>query len=149
MTMDHFEERQPGLSHLTDLYDRSDLFELLNNDDVVQLSRLRDGRGFTSPDNVLRSTGISTRRILRKGFTAVDFAAELCLRLEQRTGIALKDFAAVLVCHSHTDDTQADLLTESLSRRFSLRPGNQRIQFWLLGVSQTSAGGIDSPFRVS
>ncbi len=123
MTMDHFEERQPGLSHLTDLYDRSDLFELLNNDDVVQLSRLRDGRGFTSPDNVLRSTGISTRRILRKGFTAVDFAAELCLRLEQRTGIALKDFAAVLVCHSHTDDTQADLLTESLSRRFSLRPG--------------------------
>ncbi|MFN9721512.1 MAG: 3-oxoacyl-[acyl-carrier-protein] synthase III C-terminal domain-containing protein [Planctomycetota bacterium] len=121
MTMDHFEEIQPGLSHLTDLYDRTDLFELLNNDDVVRLSGLRDGRGFASPENVLRSTGISTRRILREGLSAIDLAVELCRQLEDQTGLALNDFTAVLVCHSHTNDAEAEQLVASLTHRFSLR----------------------------
>lgn len=123
MTVERFyEQDHPGLSHLTDLYDRTDLFRQIDNEDVVRLSRLRDGRGFTSPENVLRSTGIATRRILREGLSALDLATELCDRLECKSGMAMKDFSAILLCHSNTDSSVTERLTQALSERFCLSP---------------------------
>lgn len=122
LAMEQLEELQPALSCLTDLYDRSDLFRLLNNEDIVRLSRLREGSGFTSAENVLRATGIATRRVLRDGLTVVDLAIELCDRFESRTGSAMKDFSAILLCHSHTNSEVTERLTRALAHRFDLQP---------------------------
>ena len=81
-------EQEPmfGLTCITDVYDRDDLFDFLDNDRITELSRLGGNKGFASPENVFRSTGISVRRILRPGVTSIDVAAALCSRLEQESG---------------------------------------------------------------
>lgn len=117
-----FPEREPvlGLSSIVDVYDRQDLFELIDNPRVVQLSHLGGAAGFANPENVARSTGISTRRILRAGLNAADLGLALCRRLEQETGTALHDFPVVMLCHSHTDPTACDQLSAELCRRMNL-----------------------------
>lgn len=95
--------RLPGITAAIDVYDREDLFELLNNSDVCRLSHSGAGSGFSSEDAVWKSTGIQVRRILRAGLTATDAALELLLRVRQTTGRNASDFDLVLLCHSHSD----------------------------------------------
>jgi 3-oxoacyl-[acyl-carrier-protein] synthase III len=109
-----------GLSCIVDIYDREDLFEPIDNSRVVELSRLGATPGFAGVENVLRSTGISVRRILREGCSAVDLGVALCERLTQRTGLALSDFSAVLLCHSHTNPAACEQLAAALRNRLNL-----------------------------
>lgn len=109
-----------GLSSVVDVYDRGDLFEFIDNARVVELSRLGGNAGFASPENVLRSTGISVRRILKNGVTTADLGIALCRRLEQESGIAVGDFSAIMLCHSNTDSNACARLADELSHRLDL-----------------------------
>jgi 3-oxoacyl-[acyl-carrier-protein] synthase III len=102
------------------VYDREDLFEYLDNEQIVELSRLGNRPGFSSPENVLRSTGISTRRILKPNVTAADLAQAVCRRLEQESGRLLQDFSAVMLCHSDTDSAACKRLGDELCRRMNI-----------------------------
>ncbi len=117
-----FSEREPmlGLSCIVDIYDREDLFEPLDNVRIVELSRLSGGAGFASPENVVRSTGIQTRRILREGLSSADIGVALCCRLEQESGVTLSDFSSVMLCHSHTDPSECERLAAELCVRLNL-----------------------------
>ncbi len=119
-----FTEREPmfGLSSIVDVYDRDDLFEFVDNPRVVELSRLGTGSGFASQENVLRSTGISVRRILHPGITALDLGVVLCSRLEQESGLQLKEFSAIMLCHSHTDSHACQKLATELCQTLGLAP---------------------------
>ena len=64
-----------GLSTIVDVFDRSELFEELNNQQVLRLSQLGGNDGFASTKNILRSTGIAMRRLLAPGVSAADLAA--------------------------------------------------------------------------
>lgn len=112
-----------GLSSIVDVYDRDDLYDFLDNSRIVELSRLGGAAGFASPENVSRSTGISVRRILRPGMTAVEVGVALGRRLEQESGILLRDFPVIMLCHSHTDPIACELLGRELSERLGISQG--------------------------
>ena len=118
-------EQEPmfGLTCITDVYDRDDLFDFLDNDRITELSRLGGNKGFASPENVFRSTGISVRRILRPGVTSADVAAAICSRLEQESGLQLSDFSEVMLCHSNTNPQACVDLAEAICERTGL-PGS-------------------------
>jgi 3-oxoacyl-[acyl-carrier-protein] synthase-3 len=111
-----------GLSSVVDVYDRKDLFESLDNYRIVELSRMGGATGFAGVENVLKSTGISVRRILREGCTAVHLGIALCQRLQQETGLTLEDFSAVLLCHSHTHPAECEHLAAALCEHLNLQP---------------------------
>lgn len=111
-----------GLSTIVDVFDQHRLFEFIDNERVVEFSRLRGAAGFASVDSVRKSTGISRRRILREGLTALDLAVVLCRRLEAASGCALSDFDHVLLCHSHTDALECRRLAAALCEQLELPP---------------------------
>ena len=110
----------PGITRVADAYDCDGLFELLDNDRIVELSRLKGDRGFSDAATVLRSTGILTRRILRENLSAVDLALAVCRRLEQISGFSLSSLDAVLLCHSHVDAHQVVAVADELRDRLFL-----------------------------
>jgi 3-oxoacyl-[acyl-carrier-protein] synthase-3 len=112
-----------GLSSIVDVYDRDDLYDFLDNARIVELSRLGGAAGFASPENVSRSTGISVRRILRPGMTAVEVGVALGRRLEQESGLLLREFPLIMLCHSNTDPTACERLAVELSERFAVPAG--------------------------
>jgi 3-oxoacyl-[acyl-carrier-protein] synthase-3 len=114
---------QPGLSFVVDVFGLDGVFECIDNQRVLELSRLGGNTGFSGTANIRKSTGISTRRILDKGMTVLDLAECLCRRLEDESGTALKDFDAVLLCHSHTDPTACSQLAAALTERMMLPAG--------------------------
>ena len=61
-----------GLTALVDVFDQPELFELIDNDAVMRLSALGGQSGFSSTKAIRKSTGISQRRILREGLSALD-----------------------------------------------------------------------------
>ena len=112
-----------GLASIVDVYDRDDLYDFLDNARIVELSRLGGAAGFASPENVSRSTGISVRRILRPGVTAVDVGVALGRRLEQESGQLLHEFPLIMLCHSNTDPSACERLAVDLSERFGIPAG--------------------------
>jgi 3-oxoacyl-[acyl-carrier-protein] synthase III len=112
-----------GLSSIVDVYDRDDLYDFLDNARIVELSRLGGAAGFASPENVSRSTGISVRRILRPGMTAVEVGVALGRRLEQESGQLLREFPLIMLCHSNTDPSACERLAVDLSQRFGIPAG--------------------------
>ena len=112
-----------GLSSIVDVYDRDDLYDFLDNARIVELSRLGGAAGFASPENVSRSTGISVRRILRPGMTAVEVGVALGRRLEQESGQLLREFPLIMLCHSNTDPSACERLAVELSERFGVPAG--------------------------
>ncbi len=112
-----------GLSSIVDVYDRDDLYDFLDNARIVELSRLGGAAGFASPENVSRSTGISVRRILRPGMTAVEVGVALGRRLEQESGQLLREFPLIMLCHSNTDPAASERLALELSERFGIPAG--------------------------
>jgi 3-oxoacyl-[acyl-carrier-protein] synthase III len=112
-----------GLSSIVDVYDRDDLYDFLDNARIVELSRLGGAAGFASPENVSRSTGISVRRILRPGMTAVEVGVALGRRLEQESGQLLREFPLIMLCHSNTDPSACERLAVELSESFGVPAG--------------------------
>ncbi len=109
-----------GLSCVVDVYDRDELFASVDNDRVVELSRLGGRKGFAGVESVLRSTGIAVRRLLSEHCSTVDLAQAVCQRLLKVTGLRLQDFSAVLLCHSHTDPAACERLAQALQQRMTL-----------------------------
>jgi 3-oxoacyl-[acyl-carrier-protein] synthase III len=112
-----------ALSAVVDVYDHDDLFEPLDNEEVLRLSRLGGRSGFSATKNILRSTGIATRRLLRQGITTADLGERILTAMELRSGSSLADFDTILLCHSHTDPTACIRLAAELESRFSLPQG--------------------------
>jgi 3-oxoacyl-[acyl-carrier-protein] synthase III len=112
-----------GLSSIVDVYDRDDLYDFLDNARIVELSCLGGAAGFASPENVSRSTGISVRRILRPGMTAVEVGVALGRRLEQESGQLLREFPLIMLCHSNTDPSACERLAAELSESFGVPAG--------------------------
>jgi 3-oxoacyl-[acyl-carrier-protein] synthase III len=118
-----------GLSWVTDLYDRQDLFEIIDNERVVRLSGLRGEGGFRSVETVRKSTGISVRRMLQPGVTAVDLAELLWRKLQDGYDCATSGFDEVLFCHSSTNPSECRNVARALFKRIPdlrqvLRPLN-------------------------
>ena len=72
-----------GLTAAVDVFDDEALFQPLNNEDVLGLSQLGGADGFSGTAAILRSTGISQRRVLRAGVAPIDLAIAVCRKLEQ------------------------------------------------------------------
>ncbi|MDG1894122.1 MAG: 3-oxoacyl-[acyl-carrier-protein] synthase III C-terminal domain-containing protein [Fuerstiella sp.] len=112
-----------GLSTIVDVFDRADLFEVLDNDAVLTLSRLGGKTGFRDSAAIRRSTGITTRRRLRDGIRPLDLAVEVCRRLETVSGCRMGEFDAILLCHSNTDSNACYRLADALSQELGLSSG--------------------------
>ena len=87
----------PGLSSFVDVFDRSDLFDGIDNQAVVDLSSLGQKTGFSSVESVQKSTGISLRRLLKPGVTSTDLAAAVFDKLCRESGWAPSDFSVVIL----------------------------------------------------
>lgn len=105
-----------GLSRVTDLYHEHELFELIDNQRVLELSSLREG-GFRNLAAVRKSTGISVRRILRSGLTSVDLASRLWERLTQECDAGADSFDEIVLCHSHANPAECRTVARSLAER--------------------------------
>ena len=115
-----------GLSTVVDVFDNPTLFDELDNEAVLALSRLGDQAGFRDARAIRKSTGISTRRILRKGVTTLDVATALCERLQTKRNQSLSEFDHVLLCHSHTNPASCVELAEQLESALGLTNGTIR-----------------------
>ncbi len=112
----------PGLSSFVDVFDRSDLFDRIDNQTVVNLSSLGKKTGFSSIESVQKSTGISLRRLLKPGVTSADLAAAVFEKLCQESGWAPADFSIVMLCHSGVDDAKAEQLAAAIACDNGLSP---------------------------
>ncbi|MCA9082999.1 MAG: hypothetical protein KDA81_03040 [Planctomycetaceae bacterium] len=109
-----------SLAAVVDVFDQHDLFDTLDNEDVLRLSRLGGGEGFGTCQSIRKSTGISHRRILRQGMTAAEMAERICRRAAVSVGCDLQSFDAILLCHSHTDHQACQILADELAERCEL-----------------------------
>lgn len=112
-----------GISAVADVFDQDDLFDLLDDQAVLELSRLGGANGFPGLPSIRKSTGIRTRRILREGITVNDLAERLCDRLEEDARVDLRDCHAILLCHSHTDYNACHRLARSIEAARALPAG--------------------------
>ena len=127
-----------GLLCVVDVYDRDELFSSIDNERVVELSRLGGRTGFAGVENVIRSTGIALRRLLSEHCSAVDLAQAVCQRMLKVSGLRLQDFSAIMLCHSHTDPEACGRLAQALQQRMMLPE-----QFRFRQTEQTCAGQDD------
>ena len=118
-----FDSGIPGISVISDVFDQHDLFDLLDDSAVLELSRLGGTAGFSTLSSIRKSTGIRERRILRAGITAADIAVRLCERLEDEGNIDLRDCHSILLCHSHTDNKACQKLAQSIELKLGLPEG--------------------------
>jgi len=113
-----------GLTTVVDVFDDQNLFRPLNNDDVLNLSQLGGAAGFSGTAAILRSTGISQRRMLCEGVTPIDLAVAVCRQLEQVSASPMTEFRHILLCHSHTDPTACEQLAARITARLGLAPNS-------------------------
>ena len=123
----------PGLSSFVDVFDRSDLFDWIDNQAVVKLSSLGQKKGFSSIDSVQKSTGISLRRMLKPGITSVDLAAAVFDKLCRESGCVPSDFSIVMLCHSGVDDEKSNQLAATIACDNGLAP--QAVRAFNFGCS--------------
>jgi 3-oxoacyl-[acyl-carrier-protein] synthase III len=112
----------PGLSSFVDVFDRSDLFDRIDNQTVVNLSCLGQKKGFSNVESVQKSTGISLRRLLKPGVTSVTLAIAVFDKLCCESGWAPSDFSLVMLCHSGVDDEKAEQLAAAIACDNGLPP---------------------------
>jgi len=108
------------LAETISLSSRTDLFEMLDNQRICELSGLNSA-GFPSAAAVLRSTGVSSRRILHTGIQPLDLVTALENALDSQNLGRFTDFHAILLCHSHTDPAAVLHLAHSLKYRTTQR----------------------------
>lgn len=109
-----------GISTIVDVFDQHRLFEKIDNQRVVELSRLRGQPGFSGVDSVRKSTGITARRMLQEGLTSLDLALALIRKLEFASGCSVTEFDAVLLCHSHTNPHECQELAAAVCERLHI-----------------------------
>ncbi len=119
-------ETAPAIRCVVDVCDRTDLFELLDNHQICQLSSMGQGSGFACVDSIQKSTGVANRRILRPGVTPLHVARALLERLTSETGLVLQDFDQIFLCHSHCDTQAAARLGNEIVAEYSLPPQKLR-----------------------
>lgn len=108
-----------ALSAFVDVLDRQDLFEVLDNERILELSRL-GGAGFSAVRNLRRATGIEKRRILRPGIAPIDVALRLGEELRRTSEFQWKDCPAILLCHSHVDPSRSTELAAEFAEHLDL-----------------------------
>jgi 3-oxoacyl-[acyl-carrier-protein] synthase-3 len=113
----------PGICAVADVYDQDDLFDLLDDEAVLQLSRLGGSDGFPGLPSIRKSTGIQQRRILKHGVTAATLAVRLCEQLEVTAHLDLRDCDSILLCHSHTDHEECRRLAREIEPMLGLPLG--------------------------
>jgi 3-oxoacyl-[acyl-carrier-protein] synthase III len=126
VVVDHFagaDSGTLGISAIADVYDQHDLFDVLEDEDVLGLSRLGGAAGFPGLPSIRKSTGIRTRRILREGVSVADLAIRLCERLERDSHVDLRDCHSILLCHSHTDGNACHELARAIELVLGLPDG--------------------------
>lgn len=121
------------ISALVDIFDRTELFETLDNDEVVRLSRLGGRSGFSGDKAILKSTGVARRRMLAKDLRAVDLAEQVCRKIERVTGQSMADFDRILLCHSHVDPNACQQVANELVNRMGF--DSARIQAYNHGCA--------------
>ncbi len=109
-----------GLSVVVDIFDQEDLFETLDNQQVLKLSQLGGNAGFSGTKSIFRSTGISQRRLMKGSTAPIDLALRIARKLEQAANCSLSDFDHILLCHSHVDPNACVELAAQLSQRLSI-----------------------------
>ncbi len=110
---------QLSLTNFVDVFDRQDLFEILDNQRVLELSQLGGG-GFSEVATLSRATGIQQRRILRPGIAPLDLAVNVCEELRRDCDFSWSDCPAVLLCHSHVDSDRSVNLAAELADHLGL-----------------------------
>lgn len=120
--MDAHESNDLGLSFAVDVFDQDDLFESLDNESVMMLSRQGGRSGFRDLKSIQKSTGISKRRILAQGITKVDLGIKIIRKLEETAKCKLADFDHILLCHSHVFGNECGDLARQLESHFNLDP---------------------------
>lgn len=110
---------QLSLTHFVDVFDRQDLFEILDNQRVLELSQLGGG-GFSEVSTLSRATGIRQRRILRPGIAPLDLAVSVCEELRRASDLSWSDCPALLLCHSHVDPDRSAALAAELAEHLGL-----------------------------
>ena len=108
------------MSVVVDIFDDEDLFETLDNQRVLELSQLGGNNGFSGTKAILRSTGISQRRLLKGKTAPIDLALRIARKLEKAANCSLSDFDHILLCHSHVNPHACVELAGQLSQRLSI-----------------------------
>lgn len=119
--MSHLKPAGVSLSNVVDVADREDLFEILDNERVLELSHLGPGTGFRNEAAIIKSTGVEQRRMLRLGVDSLDVAVAVARRLQFETGVDWDDCPAIGLCHSHTDPRATQELADDLSEALGIR----------------------------
>ena len=109
------------LSNVVDVADRDDLFEILDNERVLELSHLGPGTGFRNEAAIIKSTGVEQRRMLRLGVDSLDVAIAIARRLQFELGFEWNDCPAIGICHSHTDPYATQELADELCDALGIR----------------------------
>ena len=121
-----------SLTEFVDVFDRQDLYEILDNSRILELSQL-GGRGFSEVATLSRATGIRQRRILRPGIAPIDLAVAVAEQLQRECEFAWKDCPAILLCHSHVDPNRCKELAAELAEQLGVP--ESRIQGFNLGCA--------------
>lgn len=108
-----------ALTDFVDVFDREDLYELIDNQRVLELSQLGGG-GFTELATLKRATGIRQRRILRPGIAPIDLAIAVAEQLRRQCDLTWSDCPAVLVCHSHVDPNRCHEIAAALAEELGV-----------------------------
>lgn len=111
-----------AFTEFVDLSDRNELFEILDNSRILELSQMGSGEGFRSPQSIARSTGVETRRVLKTGVDALDIGIEVAEKLQQRVGFDWDDCPAIGLCHSHVERENACHLGHEIANHLGVDP---------------------------
>lgn len=119
--MSHLMPSGVRLSSVVDIADREDLFEILDNERVLELSHMGPGDGFRNEASIIKSTGVEQRRMLRFGVDSLDMAVAIAQKLQFETGFDWDDCPAIGFCHSHTDPYATQELADELCDALGIR----------------------------
>lgn len=119
--MSHLMPSDVYLSSVVDIADREDLFEILDNERVLELSHMGPGTGFRNEASILKSTGVEQRRMLRFGVDALDVAVTVARKLQFEVGFDWDDCPVFGLCHSHTDPVATRELANELCDALEIR----------------------------
>lgn len=122
------EQTELGLSVVVDVFDEGHLFESIDNERVLELSRLGGRSGFSGTKAIQKSTGIVNRRILQQGLNPVDLGVQIFRKLQHQAECELPNFDHILLCHSHICSQESVELARQLEVHFDL-PANRITPF--------------------
>ena len=120
--MSHLMPSGVRLSSVVDIADREDLFEILDNERVLELSHMGPGDGFRNEASIIKSTGVEQRRMLRLGVDSLDMAVAIAQKLQFEMGFDWDDCPAIALSHSHTNPNAAQELADDLCDALGLAP---------------------------